>query len=171
MAWEISKKACQSGCQSYNLNKVHCVNSGSLKLQKRNRVPKLEGHKRHLVQRHIPSTPKYGSTPSGLCPPHWWGGRLKSGSLLNFVMTYCKMTCFTCCDIAFNSNETLFTFSMLLNWLKTVVIWAIMPHVYHIWKKLESISPPPPISECEKRSISVRSEPSFSEILCSGNNM
>ena len=35
---------------------------------------------------------------------------------VNLQMTGCKMACFTsCCEMAFNSMRTLFTFSMLLN--------------------------------------------------------
>ena len=39
-----------------------------LKAHKRHTVPKLEARKRHPVQRHIPGTLKYGSTPPQVPP-------------------------------------------------------------------------------------------------------
>ena len=60
-----------------------CARAGSskrhhvplLEAQKRHPVPKLGAQKRHSVQRHIPSTPKYGSTPPSQVPPPRGGGR------------------------------------------------------------------------------------------------
>ena len=41
-----------------------------LEAKKRHPVPKLEAQKRHHLQRHIPSTPKYGSAHPH--PPSLW---------------------------------------------------------------------------------------------------
>ena len=72
----------------------------------------------------------------------------------------------------FNSMEILFTLLMLLNRLKTAVVWVIRPHVSHIvllsiLKTLETISHP--LNACKKRRVNARSEPNFATILCSEN--